>query len=73
MASYTCTTCQTITKHVSMRQAARIAQKNPKTIRTWVAKGWVTCKEFPSGRVSICRQCLLKPKNNPAASAAGRP
>jgi len=59
---YSCQTCSALTEHVSMRLAARIAKRNPKTIKAWVEKGWVSFQEFPSGRVMICSQCLIRPR-----------
>ncbi len=68
MPQYLCQICSALTEHVSMRLAARIAKRNPKTIKAWVEKGWVSFQEFPSGRVMICSQCLIKPRKSSAAA-----
>jgi len=60
MAQYECQQCGRVTEPISMAQAARRAQKNPKTIKTWVEKEWVPFVKLPSHHVYICAECLLR-------------
>jgi hypothetical protein len=69
MPQYTCPTCSAVTEHVSMRLAARTAKRTRKTVKAWVEKGWVSFQEFPSGRVMICSQCLIKSRKATVAAA----
>lgn len=70
MPVYTCQICSCLREHVSMRQAARITMRNRKTIKLWVEKVLVSFKEFPSGRVMICSQCLIRSHRPQAMLAA---
>jgi hypothetical protein len=60
MVQYDCYQCGRVTEHVTLAQAARRVQKNPKTIKFWVKNEWVAFQELPSGRIYICAECLLK-------------
>jgi len=71
MPSYKCASCLCRTEHVSVTLAARIVQRNRKTVKNWVSRQQVPYYELPSGRVLICSNCLLKAHPGAVAQSVG--
>jgi DNA-directed RNA polymerase subunit RPC12/RpoP len=70
MVQYDCHQCGKLTDHLTISEAVQRAQKNWKTIKTWVKRRWVSFTELPSGRIYICAECLLKPRDQASETRA---
>lgn len=60
MATYFCRYCGRDTTHLDILHAAKLAGVSRETIYYWIKKMWIHGIEFPSGRMKLCVESLLR-------------
>ena len=66
MARLFCEHCQKESNFLPIYLATKIDGVSRSTIYYWIERGWVHCRELPSGRRVICEASLSHPANLPA-------
>ena len=66
MARLFCQKCQKESNFLPIYLATKVEGVSRSTIYYWIERGWVHCRELPSGRRVICETSLSRPANLPS-------
>jgi len=66
MARLFCQNCQKESNFLPIYLATKVEGVSRSTIYYWLERGWVHCRELPSGRRVICEASLSRPASLPS-------
>jgi hypothetical protein len=72
MARLFCEHCQKESNFLPIYLATKVEGVSRSTIYYWIERGWVHCRQLPSGRRVICEASRSRPAN-PASDLAPNP